>query len=101
MKRLLTLIFALIFAFLLTCSISSVMLGQDAAATTDATTAPTKVQTEHRKSAHSKARRQRIKTENGASGKREERTNGDMVERKESKTLKNGKVVTRKQKKHI
>src|SRR5437773_1181895 len=51
MKRLLT----LIFAFLLTCSISSVMLGQDAAATTDAAT-PRKVQTEHRKGAHSKAR---------------------------------------------
>jgi len=97
MKKLIT----LVFAFALTALMSSVMLAQDAAATTDATTAPTKVQTEHRKSAHSKARRQRIKTENGASGKREERTNGDMVERKESKTLKNGKVVTRKQKKHI
>ena len=97
MKRLLT----LIFAFLLTCSISSVMLGQDAAATPDATTAPTKSQTGQRKGAHSKARRQRVKTENGATGKREERTNGDVVERKETKTLKNGKVVTRKQKKHI
>ena len=77
------------------------MLGQDAAATPDATTTQTKSQTEQRKDAHSKARRQRVKAANGATGKREERTNGDVVERKETKTLKNGKVVTRKQKKHI
>ena len=96
MKRLLTLIFAV----LLTCSISSIMLGQDAAATTDAAT-PRKEQTEQRKDAHSKARRERVKAANGATGKREERTNGNVVERKETKTLKNGKVVTRKQKKHI
>jgi|SRR4051812_21924006 hypothetical protein len=96
MKRLLTLVLALA----LTGSISTAMFAQDAS-TTGATTDSTTKQTQERRGAHSKVKRQRIKNANGASEKREERTNGNVEERRETKKLKNGKVVTRKQKKEI
>jgi hypothetical protein len=96
MKKLLTLVFAIA----LTGSISSAMFAQDAP-TTGTTTGTTTNQTQEKQGAHSKAKRQHIKNANGASEQREQRTNGKVEERRETKKLKNGKVVTRKQKRQI
>jgi len=93
MKKLLTLVFAIA----LTASISSAMFAQDAATTTGSTTN----QTQEKRGVNSKTKRQRIKNANGASEQRQERTNGKVEERRETKKLKNGKVVTRKQRKEI
>ena len=95
MKKLLTLVFAIA----LTGSISSAMFAQDAA--TGTTTGSTTNQTQEKRGVHSKAKRQHIKNANGASEQREERTNGKVEERRDTKKLKNGKVVTRKQRKQI
>jgi TRAP-type C4-dicarboxylate transport system substrate-binding protein len=96
MKKLLTLVFAIV----LTGSISSAMFAQDAA-TTGATPGSTTNQTQEKSGVHSRAKRQHIKNANGASEQREERTNGKVEERRETRKLKNGKVVTRKQRKQI
>jgi len=96
MKKLLTLVLALA----LTGSISSAMFAQDAP-TAGTTNDSTKNQTQEKHGARSRAKRQHIKNGNGASEQREERTNGKVEERRETKKLKNGKVVTRKQRKQI
>jgi TolA-binding protein len=96
MKKLLTLIFALA----LTGSLSSTMFAQDAPAA-GTTAGSTTNQTQEKHGAHVKAKRQRVTNPNGTSEQRERRTNGKVEERKETKKLKNGKVVTRTQKKRV
>ena len=94
MKKLLTLV------FVIALTGSTAMFAQDATTTgTTPDTTSNKPQVRH--GAHSKARRQHAKAANGVSEQREERTNGNIEERKETKKLKNGKVVTRTQKKRI
>jgi hypothetical protein len=94
MKKLLTLVFAI------GLTASTAMFAQDAT-TTGTTTDTTSNKPQVRQGAHSKARRQHVKGSNGVSEQREERTNGNVEQRKETKKLKNGKVVTRTQKKRI
>lgn len=93
MKKLLTLVFAIALAG------STAMFAQDA--TTSTTTDTTTNKPEVKRGANSKAKRQHVKSANGASEQRQERTNGNVEERRQTKKLKNGKVVTRKQRKHI
>lgn len=107
MKKLLTLVFAI--------ALSSAMLAQDAPTTGTTPTSPTATpstdasatqksktnKTIKRRGQHSKGKRQQVKTENGASEQREMRTNGKIEQRRETKTLKNGKVVTRKQQREV
>ena len=93
MKKLLTLVFAIALTG------STAMFAQDS--TTGTTTDTTTNKPEVKQGAHSKAKRQHAKVANGASEQREERTNGKVEERKETKKLKNGKVVTRTQKKRV
>jgi Ni/Co efflux regulator RcnB len=92
MKKLLTLVFAIALTG------STAMFAQDT--TTGTTTDTTTNKPQEKQGDNSKAKRQHVKTENG-SEQREMRTNGNVVERRESKKLKNGKVVTRKQRKHV
>ena len=96
MKKLITLVFAIA----LTASMSSVMLAQDAA-TAGTSTDSTSNKPQEKQGPNSRAKRQHVKGANGVSEQRQERTNGKVEERRETKKLKNGKVVTRKQRKEI